>query len=131
PFASAKAQIGAALGQGDMADHRCIRAEDGDPVEPYSHAPAAPQIALDIAAEPVGCPFPRIDEDSAVGEPRAVSDNVEYADEPRAGTRLDDVKLGFIGGKAQAVRAVDIAADHCGGSGLAVDAINIRRQLRG
>src|SRR5205085_9820562 len=49
----AEAQIGAALRQQDASDHRAIRREDRDAVMPGASAPAAPKIALHIAAEPV------------------------------------------------------------------------------
>ena len=50
--APAKAQIGAALGQSDAADHLAVGGENRDAVE-FARAPAAPQITVDIAAEAV------------------------------------------------------------------------------
>src|ERR1051326_7481021 len=50
--APAKAQIGAALGQRDAADHLAIGRENGHPVQ-FARAPAAPEIAVDIAAKAV------------------------------------------------------------------------------
>src|SRR5262249_18269041 len=93
----AKTEIGTALGQCDVADHPRVRGEDRDPVEPRGHPPAAPQIAFDIAAEPVGGAVAGIDKDPAIGKPGAVADDVEDANEPRPRTRFDDIKLGLIG----------------------------------
>jgi hypothetical protein len=51
----AEADVGAALGQGDAANLRPVGGEDQDPVERLAaHAPAAPQVAVDIAAHAVG-----------------------------------------------------------------------------
>src|SRR5207244_12203760 len=65
--ASAKAQIGAAFGQRDAADQLAVRGENGDAVE-LARAPAAPQIARDVAAEAVRGAFADIAKDPAVGE---------------------------------------------------------------
>src|SRR4029078_11918063 len=53
---SAEADVGRTLGQTDVADRRAFRVEDENTVEVGGpHAPAAPQIAIDIDAEAVGC----------------------------------------------------------------------------
>ena len=54
-MAATEADIGAALGQRDAADHDAVGRVDHDPVEfGIAHAPAAPQIAVDVAAHAVG-----------------------------------------------------------------------------
>src|SRR5437868_2830591 len=80
--ASAKAQIGAALRQCDAADHLAVGREHRDPVE-FAWAPAAPQIAGDIAAKAVRRAVADIAEDPPVGEPGSVLDNVVDADRAR------------------------------------------------
>src|SRR6516225_11180366 len=91
-----------------MADHRRVRGEDRHSVEPRGHPPAAPQIAVDIAPEAVGCSFARIDKDTPMRELGAVLDDVEDANEPWSRTRLDDVQFGLVGREAQTVRPVDV-----------------------
>src|SRR3984893_6711147 len=52
---TAEAEIGAALGQRDEADGFAGRVENLHPVQlRAAHAPAAPQIAVDVAAQAVG-----------------------------------------------------------------------------
>ena len=64
----AEAEIGAALGQRDTADHHAVGRVDHDAVEfGIAHAPAAPQIAVDIAAHAVGRAGAGVDEDALVG----------------------------------------------------------------
>ena len=51
---AAETQIGAALGQGDMADRLAARSEHAYTVQVgVAHAPAAPEVAVDVDAEPV------------------------------------------------------------------------------
>src|SRR5436309_13399465 len=50
---AAEADVGAALGQHDAADHRTVRIVDRDPVLGLAAAPRAPDIAVDIDAQPV------------------------------------------------------------------------------
>src|SRR6476660_6329259 len=66
----AEAHVGATLGQCDEADRLAARIENLDAVLlGVAHAPAAPQIAVDIAAEAVGRAL-RLggDEAAAIGE---------------------------------------------------------------
>src|SRR5260221_913271 len=78
---AAEAEIGAALGQRDAADRLPRRREDHHPVETVlAHAPAGPEIAVDVAAEPVRRSLPRVDEDPALGQMLAVGDDVLHAD---------------------------------------------------
>src|ERR1700730_5681059 len=113
-----------------MADHRRVGGEDGDAIEPRRHAPSAPQIAFDIAAEAVGCSLAGIDEDTPIGERGAVVDHVKNADETRPGAGLDDVELALIGRKTKAVWPIDVAGYDRGGGGPAVHSIDVGRQLR-
>src|SRR5258705_7134495 len=54
-IAPAEAQVGAALGQVDAADQLGLAVEDIDAVQRLAaHAPAHPEVALDIYAEAVG-----------------------------------------------------------------------------
>src|SRR5712691_8490156 len=46
-------KVGATFGQRDLADALALGVEDQHAVLGLTHAPAAPEIALDIAAEPV------------------------------------------------------------------------------
>src|SRR6478735_1831129 len=68
--ATAEAEVGGALRQVDMADRLAFRIEDAHAVElGRAHAPAAPQVAVDIDAEAVGrAARAGIDEDLAVGQ---------------------------------------------------------------
>src|SRR6185312_15820527 len=93
---AAKTEVGGALGQRDASDHRSIGGEDGDAVELGAHPPAAPQIAVDIAAEAVGRSLAEVGEVAAVGQPGSVAGHIEYPDRAlRLGPRLDDVEAGF------------------------------------
>src|SRR5713226_3416648 len=130
PLAGAEAEIGAALGQGDAADRRPGGREDHHPVEALlAHAPAGPEIAVDIAAEAVGGARTGIDEDAALGELPAVGDDVVDADEPRHGAGFDDVHLLLVRREAEAVGPVDVAGDDGRAPGLAVDPVDVGRQL--
>src|SRR5712671_6721822 len=113
-----------------MADHRRVGGKDGDAIEPRRHAPSAPQIALDIAAETVRRPFAGIDENAPIGEPRAVLDHVENTDETRPRTGFDNVELSLIGRKTKTVWPVDVAGYDRGGGGPAVHSIDVGRQFR-
>src|SRR5271170_4751033 len=50
---AAEAEVGAALGERDLADPLAVRIEHHDAVERRRGAPAAPQVAVDVAAEAV------------------------------------------------------------------------------
>src|SRR5262245_8831508 len=79
--AAAEADVGAALRERDEADRLAVGVEHLDAVKTGApHAPAAPQIAVDIDAEAVRR-FLRIavDQDAAVGELGSV-DHVEHVD---------------------------------------------------
>src|SRR5689334_13929363 len=80
--APAKAQIGAALGQRDAADHLAIGCENGHPVQ-LARAPAAPEIAVDIAAKAVRRAFADVAEGPTIGELCPILDDVIDADRAR------------------------------------------------
>jgi len=90
---AAKGDIGAALGQADMANGGTGLVEDPHAI-PFigAHAPAAPEIAVDIDAETIGR-FARgaADEDPRRGQrgPPHIADQ-EFA---RLGARGDDIEL--------------------------------------
>jgi hypothetical protein len=96
---AAEADVGATLGQGDEADWLGRRVEHLDAVLLLvAHAPAAPQVAVDIEAEAVGRAAGLGGEEHlAVGELGAVVGDVEHLDDARVGCRLDDVHLRFVG----------------------------------
>ena len=53
---STETQVGAALGQGDMADRLTSRIEDTNAVKIWrSHTPAAPEISVDVDTKSIGC----------------------------------------------------------------------------
>ena len=126
----AEAQIGAALGQCDAADHRAVGGENRDPVQGLAHPPAAPQIAVDIAAEAVGRAVAEIGEVARVGEAGAVGDDIEDGDRARPGSRFDDVNARFVGREGEAVRAAQPFGNDGGAPGAPVDAIDVGRQFR-
>src|SRR5947209_9475141 len=99
-----------------MADHRRVGCKDSNAIEARRHAPAAPQIAFDIAAEAVRRSFAGVDKDAPIAEPGAVVDHVENANEAWSGAGLDDVELALIGRKTKAVWPIDVASYNRGGA---------------
>src|SRR5262245_41031853 len=89
---AAEADVGRALRQCDEADGLAVRVEDFHPVLlRVTHAPAAPQIAVDVAAHAVGrASGLGGEEGAAVGE--LVLVDVVDADHARGHARLDDVE---------------------------------------
>src|SRR5690242_20631809 len=64
-----EAKVGASLGQRDMTDGLAGRGEYAHPVQRgLAHAPPAPEITVDIAAEPVRRAGTGVDQDAAAGE---------------------------------------------------------------
>src|SRR6185437_10521535 len=81
---AAEADIGAALGQCDAADHDAVGRVDHDAVElGIAHAPAAPQIAVDVAAHAVRRARAGVDMDALVGNRLAAG--VDIVSEDLAG----------------------------------------------
>ncbi len=78
----AETEICAAFGQGDAADQRALGVKDLHAVQPWrSHTPAAPEIAVNIAAHAVWRADAGIDEDPIVLQEFAI-DDVECMDCP-------------------------------------------------
>src|SRR3954453_20762894 len=67
-FLPAEAKVGAALRQPDAADQFALGREHDDTIEFLAHAPAAPEITVDIGAEPVCCALAAVVEHPVVGE---------------------------------------------------------------
>src|SRR5258706_14668962 len=82
---AAEADVGAALRQVDAADQLRLAVEDVDAVERVrAHAPAHPEVAVDVGAKAVGRPAgPGLQEDASLGELGAVVDQVVDLDDPR------------------------------------------------
>src|SRR6478752_8336423 len=80
-IAAAEADVGGALGQRYEADRLAGRIENLHAVERRAHAPATPQIAVDVDPKPVGrFFFFAVDEYAAIGELRSAVDHVEDVD---------------------------------------------------
>src|SRR6188472_2117455 len=119
----AEAHVGATLGQCDEADRLTARIENLDAVLLcVAHAPAAPKIAVDIAAETVRHTA-RLggDEGTAVGELVVV--DVVDADHPRVQAGFDDVELLLVGREGQPVRTVDLAGHYRRPPGLRIEPV--------
>src|SRR5690349_10120451 len=92
--AAAEANIRAALGQSDMSDRLALWVEYANAVELLGHPPAAPQIAVDVAANAVGRTLrTAVDQDLAIGEFVAVPHDIKHQDAARLAARLHDVQL--------------------------------------
>src|SRR3954462_1373750 len=87
-----EAEVRAAPGQGDSADYRAVGGEDHDAVALRAHAPAAPQIAVNVTAEPVRRAALQIGEIARVGEPVAVTDDIIDLDVARLGARFYEIE---------------------------------------
>src|SRR5207344_741867 len=92
---AAEAHVGAALGQIDAPDELGFAVEDVDAVERLApHAPAHPQVAVDVEAEAVGrAAGLGLQERAALGELRAAVDHVVDLHDARRRAGLDDVEL--------------------------------------
>src|ERR1700733_12953677 len=65
---STQADIGAAFGQRDTAERLAVGRKDHDAVEfGIAHAPAAPEITIDVATHAVGRAGAGVDQDALVG----------------------------------------------------------------
>src|SRR5437870_5832358 len=96
---SAETKIGATLRQRDETDPLAGRIEHHHAVERRTHAPAGPDVAVDVAAEAIrrlvrlaSDPWP------LVGKLGAVH-HVEQMDDARARAAIDDIELALIGGE--------------------------------
>src|SRR5580765_5644063 len=126
---SPEAEVGAALGERDVPDELGGRVEDRHAVQAFAAAPAAPEVAVDVAAHAVRNAVSAIDEHPAVGEARP-ADDVEHPDLARYRATDDDVELRLVRAEAEAIGPWNVA----GGDGhLArpdVGSIDVGRQLR-
>src|SRR5713226_2965226 len=81
---AAEAEVCAALGQIDAADELAIRVEDRHAIEPFlAHAPAAPEVAVHVAAIPVRCAGAGVEELALVAELGAAVNHVVHLDDAR------------------------------------------------
>src|SRR5206468_8287220 len=96
---AAEAYVGAALGQVDAPDELRFAVEDVDAVERLAaHAPAHPQVAVDVQAEAVRRPAGLGGEKhAAVREPRAAVHDVVNAHHARCHAALDAGEPGRFG----------------------------------
>jgi len=91
-------KIGATLRQGDPAQQLSARRENTNTIELLrTHAPAAPQIAVDIDTKPIGCTVGSIDQHARCAHATAIARHIEHQYIARSCTRLDDVQLLLIG----------------------------------
>ena len=132
---AAEAEVGAALGQRDAADQLAVGGEHVHAVQLLAaHAPAAPQIAVDVAAQAVG---------RAAGpasmNTRPLASRVPSVDHVVApgscgaacAPRLDDVELASRRARSRARSGRGMSsATTVGLAGRGVDAIDVGRQLR-
>src|SRR5258707_13312637 len=128
---AAEAKVGAALGQRDAADQHAVGRVDHDAVElGIAHAPAASQIAVDVAAHAVGRAGTGVDEHPLVGNPVAagayiIGKNLAVGH----AARFHDVEDFFVRRKAKPVRPEHAFGDDRGLSGFAVDPVDIGYDL--
>src|SRR5438445_5696232 len=129
---AAEAHVGAALGQVDAPDELLFAAEDVDAVERLAaHAPAHPQVAVDVQAEAVRRPAGLGGKKhAAVREPRAAVHDVVDAHHARGHAGLDDVEPGLVGREGEAVGPVDVARRHGELARPRIPAVDAGRQLR-
>src|SRR5205085_9394329 len=98
-IAPAEAQVGAALGEVDVADRLALGIEDAHTVKLVAaHAPAAPQVAVDIDAEAVGrAALAGVDQHLALAElGAAVKHVVDDDGAVGLGARSYDVELVLV-----------------------------------
>ena len=127
---ASEAQIGAALGQPDAADGRAFRIEHEHAVQRVApHAPAAPEIAVDVAANAIRrAAGTSVDEEPLVLQAAAI--HVEGEDLPRrhrAG--FDEVENRLIGRKAKAVRPEHALRHDIEATRAGVEPVDVLRQL--
>ena len=95
-----------------------------------AHAPAAPQIAVDIAAEAVGR-APRLGGDETAAVRELVVVDVVDADHSWDQARFDDIELLLVVREGKSVRAIDLAGHHRSPPGLRIEAVQVGRQFGG
>src|SRR5262249_23233536 len=129
---SAETDVGAAFGQLDAADRGTVGRENHDAIElGRAHAPAAPEITVDVAAHAVGRAGSGIDQHALVGKLGAIGRNVIGQDlAVRYAAGFHDVEDFFVGRKAQPIRSQHAFGDDGGFSGCAIDAVDVGVDLR-
>ena len=96
---SAEAQIGATFRQIDTSDQFALRIEYRHAVEAFlAHTPAAPQIAVDIAAKSIrrAIGFGG-DQGAPIAEPATVVEHIKRVDFAQRRTGDDDIEFRFVG----------------------------------
>src|SRR5690606_36073406 len=88
---AAEAEVGTALWEDDLPDHRRVRGEDMHSVVAIAATGrSSPDVAVTVAANAVGDTVSHVDElPSAL---HAVTGHLVDADHPRRGTGVDDVE---------------------------------------
>src|ERR1700754_5003899 len=128
---AAETDVRAALGQRNMTERFAARREHAHAVEFVgAHAPAAPQIAVDIDAKTIGrAAWARIDQHAVVRERAAVLDDVEGANRARRAPRPTDIEHRFVGRECETVRTNHLVVDERHSGGLPVDPIYALRHF--
>src|SRR5689334_12909935 len=118
-LAPAEADVGTALGQGYVADGRGVGCKDAHTIEiGPAHAPAAPEIAVGIAAHAIWRAGSCVQEDAAVAESGAVlREVVDLELAVGHSARLHDVELALVGREAEPVGPEDIIGDDLAAAG--------------
>ena len=129
-MASAEAQVGAALWQADMPDRFAIRGKDAHAVEfGRAHAPAAPQVSVNIDAKAIRGAGPGVNQYPAVAQRLAAFADLESADAARPGARLDHIQHFLVRRECQAIGPADIIGDDVKAAADRIDAVNALRQF--
>src|SRR5207244_12478612 len=108
----AEAEVGAALRQVDTGDQLALGVEDLYAVQAFlPHAPAAPEVDVDVAAEAVRRALAGVDELALVLEPGA-ADNADDHDRAWCRSAFDDVTLRLVRRERQPISSVHVARRH-------------------
>src|SRR5262245_60859915 len=106
--AYAEADVSGAFGQRNEADRLAGRIEYLDAVERRAHAPAAPQVAVDVDPKSVRrFFFFAVDEHAAIGELRSAVEHIKDVDCTSLRRALDNIELRFVGREGEPVRSLD------------------------
>ena len=130
----AETHIGTALGQGDTPNRGPIRREDDHSVQLFcSHAPATPEVAIDITTHAIRCaPRPGVDQDPFVAQFSAICRHIVRQDlAMRDSPGLDHVQERLVWRKAEPVGAEDIVRHDAGLSRLTVETVDMLPHFRG
>ena len=94
---TAKAKIGAAFWQMDMADKLALRGEHDHPILILPASPATPEISVRVAPDSVWNAELCVCEQTFLSEMSPTVDHVKYVDTGRLRAALDDVKQRLVG----------------------------------